>query len=72
MPSSRPNIVFILADDMGYGDFGCFNGGISQTPAQIFAQAVQASTRLIRLGCQPESLAYMGGTIRRQSGREYK
>ena len=30
--TSRPNILFILADDMGYGDFGCFNGGISHTP----------------------------------------
>jgi arylsulfatase A len=29
---ARPNIVFILADDMGYGDFGCFNYGASQTP----------------------------------------
>ena len=28
----RPNIVFILADDMGFGDFSRFNGGISRTP----------------------------------------
>jgi len=28
-----PNILLILADDMGYGDFGCFNDGRSQTPA---------------------------------------
>ena len=27
-----PNVVFIVADDMGYGDFGCFNGGLSETP----------------------------------------
>ena len=29
----RPNVVFILADDMGYGDFARFNGGVSETPA---------------------------------------
>ncbi|MEQ8675311.1 MAG: sulfatase-like hydrolase/transferase [Aggregatilineales bacterium] len=28
-----PNIIFILADDMGYGDFSAFNDGLSQTPA---------------------------------------
>lgn len=28
----KPNIVFILADDMGYGDFSAFNGGLSSTP----------------------------------------
>lgn len=27
-----PNIVFILVDDMGYGDFSRFNGGLSETP----------------------------------------
>lgn len=28
----RPNVIFILADDMGYGDMSRFNGGLSQTP----------------------------------------
>src|ERR1035441_997740 len=31
--TGQPNIVLILADDMGYGDFGCFNYGASRTPA---------------------------------------
>lgn len=30
--SERPNIVLIVADDMGYGDFSCFNGNASHTP----------------------------------------
>ncbi|MCZ7644382.1 MAG: sulfatase-like hydrolase/transferase [Planctomycetota bacterium] len=29
----KPNFVFILADDMGYGDFSALNGGLSSTPA---------------------------------------
>lgn len=28
----KPNIVFILVDDMGYGDFSRFNNGLTKTP----------------------------------------
>ena len=30
--TQHPNIVLIVADDMGYGDFGVFNNGPARTP----------------------------------------
>lgn len=32
MRSGRPNVILIVADDMGYGDLGCFGDGSVRTP----------------------------------------
>ena len=31
-PQTKPNIVYILLDDAGYGDFGCYGQKTLRTP----------------------------------------
>ena len=42
-PAPRPNIIFILADDLGYGDLGSYGQAIIQTPSidRIAAEGVR-------------------------------
>lgn len=63
-PPARPNIVFILIDDMGYSDGGCFGSKFYQTPqidalarsAVRFTQAYAACAV-----CSPTRAALMTG-----------
>ena len=32
VPDKKPNIVFILADDLGYGELGCYGQELIHTP----------------------------------------
>ena len=31
-PADRPNVVFLLVDDLGWGDFGCYGAEFNETP----------------------------------------
>src|SRR5438132_6341626 len=63
-PRRPPNIVFILADDLGYGDLGCYGQKLIQTPhldrmateGMRFTQCYAGSTV-----CAPSRCALMTG-----------
>ena len=38
---SRPNIIFIMCDDMGYGDLGCYGQQRIETPNLVTVQPSQ-------------------------------
>ena len=62
--TAKPNVIFILADDMGYGDAGCYGQKLIQTPNidRIAAEGVRftqayAGTTV----CAPTRCALMTG-----------
>lgn len=70
MPN-RPNIVFILADDMGYGDFSAFNGGLSHTPAldQLLAESVCLTQQYTASPvCNPSRACLLTGRYAHRTG----
>ena len=67
----RPNIVYILADDMGYGDFSAFNGGISSTPTldALMSEGVVLSHNYTASPvCNPSRAAILTGRYPHRTG----
>ncbi len=62
--AERPNIVFLLVDDLGWGDFGCYSAVFHETPnidklateGMIFTDAYAACTV-----CSPSRAAILSG-----------
>lgn len=71
MPAERPNIVQIIADDMGHGDLGCFNFGISHTPTldQLIQDGVSLSQHYSASPvCAPARAALLTGRYSHRTG----
>jgi arylsulfatase A-like enzyme len=69
----RPNILFILADNTGYGDLGAYGGGElrgAPTPRldELAAQGLRLTQFLVEPGCTPSRAALMTGRYSIRSG----
>jgi len=62
--SRKPNIIFILADDIGYGDFGCYGATKVKTPNvdRFAAQGVRfTDAHSMASVCTPSRYAFLTG-----------
>src|SRR5258707_205184 len=66
---SRPNIIIILADDMGFSDLGCYGGEI-HTPNvdRLAAEGVRLTQFYNMARCCPTRAALMTGLYPHQAG----
>src|SRR5215211_7000681 len=69
----KPNILFILADNVGYGDLGAYGGGElrgAPTPRidQLAVESLRLTQFLVEPGCTPSRAALMTGRYSIRSG----
>lgn len=69
--AARPNIVLIVADDLGYGDLGCYGGRRARTPH--LDHLAQEGLRLTDFhtnaaSCSPTRAALLTGRYQQRSG----
>src|SRR5436305_2796103 len=71
--SSKPNVVFILADNVGYGDLGSYGGGeLRGAPTPRLDALAQEGLRLTQFlvepACTPSRAALMTGQYSVRNG----
>ncbi len=69
--NSPPNIVFILADDLGYGDLGCYGHPVAKTP--VIDQLAKDGARFTQHysngpECSPTRTALLTGRYQQRAG----
>lgn len=66
----RPNIVFIMADDLGYTDVGCFGSRYYETPNidRLATQGLKLTSHHHCQNCTPTRAALMSGQYGARTG----
>lgn len=69
---SRPNIIFILTDDQGYGDLGCFGATEFETPHidRLCAEGIKFTSFYVQNRCSPTRAALMTGSHAHRVGAD--
>jgi arylsulfatase A-like enzyme len=67
---NRPNIILVMTDDQGYGDFGGNNNPIVKTPVldQIAKQSIRFTDFHVDPTCSPTRAALMSGQYSLRAG----
>jgi arylsulfatase A-like enzyme len=64
LAAGRPNIIFLLTDDMGYADIGCYGGNFVPTPNidQLAAEGTKFTQFYVAAPvCSPSRVGYLTG-----------
>src|SRR5271169_6947316 len=69
----KPNIVFVFADNLGYGELGSYGGGVTRgAPTPRFDDLEREGTRLtnfnVEPSCTPSRSALLTGRYSLRSG----
>ncbi len=66
----KPNIVFILTDDQGYGDLGCYGSETIATPNidTLCEQGMKFTSFYVHSTCSPTRLSFMTGSYAHRIG----
>ena len=67
---ARPNIVFVITDDQGYGDLACHGNPIIKTPHidKLYSESIRLTDYHVSPTCTPTRAALMTGRFTNRTG----
>jgi arylsulfatase A-like enzyme len=69
-PAPKPNVIFVLADDLGYTDVACYGSKYYETPNidRLALQGIRLTSHHHCQNCQPTRAALMSGQYGPRTG----